>query len=359
MATTSQLPTNQDLSLGQAATTSNGSKILNDTSTEQGDGGGKSTIPTAVSSAGGQDHSARVTNAGADVDGRVPNTDSQQAPVPAQAVAASSSSQGDDVEKDKGSMSTTLAGTMKDTQQTRKANNKLPTHINDEKAKFAASPPVKSKSPSTRSNPSLFSKLVRKLVPCIGPSRAHPIEVDDAASGSTAPESTVAHQEKTISKDAEKVASVEPTAASTSVPIVAPTPIAIPPLSPDAELIVPSTPTKQLLPQEETEGVTSGAVQPPGSTGEELAQDHSRHESGEESEGTSYTEDDDVDDHLDDEDDEDRLIMNGGAGIPIGPVCLLRLSNKHTLTRCLSGWSTKTTSASHFSGAHRTQVSST
>jgi RNA polymerase II subunit A small phosphatase-like protein len=70
--------------------------------------------------------------------------------------------------------------------------------------------------------------------------------------------------------------------------------------------------------------MTSGAVQPPGSTGEGVAHDHSRahtHDSGDESEGTSYTEDDDVDEHIDDaEDDEDRLIMNGGAGIPIGPV---------------------------------------
>jgi len=70
--------------------------------------------------------------------------------------------------------------------------------------------------------------------------------------------------------------------------------------------------------------MTSGAVQPPGSTGDGVAHDHSRahtHDSGDESEGTSYTEDEDVDDHLDDaEDEEDRLIMNGGAGIPIGPV---------------------------------------
>jgi hypothetical protein len=39
--------------------------------------------------------------------------------------------------------------------------------------------------------------------------------------------------------------------------------------------------------------------------------------------GTSFTEDDDADvqDPLDEiEDEEDRLILNGGAGIPIGPV---------------------------------------
>jgi RNA polymerase II subunit A small phosphatase-like protein len=47
---------------------------------------------------------------------------------------------------------------------------------------------------------------------------------------------------------------------------------------------------------------------------------------GEESEGTSFTEDEDMD-GLDDDDDEDKLIMNGGAGIPIGPVGEIRSPN--------------------------------
>ena len=62
-------------------------------------------------------------------------------------------------------------------------------------------------------------------------------------------------------------------------------------------------------------------MQPPGSRGDEGLPSHPRTEtrdSGEESDGTSYTEDEDVDEHLDDpEDDEERLILNGGAGIPI------------------------------------------
>jgi RNA polymerase II subunit A small phosphatase-like protein len=47
------------------------------------------------------------------------------------------------------------------------------------------------------------------------------------------------------------------------------------------------------------------------------------HESGDESDGTSFTEDEEVEDvpGIDEvEDDEDRLILSGGAGIPIGPV---------------------------------------
>jgi len=63
--------------------------------------------------------------------------------------------------------------------------------------------------------------------------------------------------------------------------------------------------------------MTSGAVQPPGSKGDSPV--HEKHPpvlDGDESEGTSYSEDlDEV------EDDEERLISNGGAGIPLGPVC--------------------------------------
>lgn len=81
----------------------------------------------------------------------------------------------------------------------------------------------------------------------------------------------------------------------------------------------------------ETEGVTSGAVQPPGSTGDspvQLETSQNRDSTvpsngtgeGEESEGTSFTEDEDMDGLDDLEDDEEKLIMDGGAGIPIGPV---------------------------------------
>lgn len=82
----------------------------------------------------------------------------------------------------------------------------------------------------------------------------------------------------------------------------------------DGEVVLPPTPRHELLPLDETEGVTSGAVQAPGSTGLE----------GEESEA-SVT-DDERNRPLEDEDDEERLILNGGNGIPIGPV--RRLSSR-------------------------------
>ena len=91
------------------------------------------------------------------------------------------------------------------------------------------------------------------------------------------------------------------------------------------DLTVTSTPSKTLLPVAETEGVTSGAVQPPGSKGDDVVhtRTHSQ-DSGDESDATTtFTEEDDMDEMnvIDDlEDEEERLIMNGGVGIPIGPV---------------------------------------
>jgi RNA polymerase II subunit A small phosphatase-like protein len=103
------------------------------------------------------------------------------------------------------------------------------------------------------------------------------------------------------------------------------------------EVMTPPTPVS-LLPPAETEGVTSGAVQPPGSTGESVLHHnhHNKRDSavpandGDESD-TSFTDDEDMDDinNVDEaQDEEDRLILNGGAGIPIGPVRLF--SNVHS-----------------------------
>lgn len=93
----------------------------------------------------------------------------------------------------------------------------------------------------------------------------------------------------------------------------------------DADLVVvPPTPTKQLLPLSETDGLTSGAVQPPGSTGDEHKHDVVRvpvGESGEDSDGSSEDEPFADGQQVEEwEDDEQRLIRQGGAGIPVGPV---------------------------------------
>jgi RNA polymerase II subunit A small phosphatase-like protein len=93
----------------------------------------------------------------------------------------------------------------------------------------------------------------------------------------------------------------------------------------DGDVIQPPTPTKQLSPEDDAGGVMSGSVTPPGATTAEAQTAHRQdnlHDSEDESEGTSY-DDEEMDEStpMDEaEDEETRLIINGGAGIPIGPV---------------------------------------
>ncbi|KAF5389502.1 hypothetical protein D9757_004341 [Collybiopsis confluens] len=216
-------------------------------------------------------------------------------------------------------------------------------------------------SPKTRSRPkpTFFSRLVRILVPCIpSPSRSQPIEID---------ESEIADQPSTTEKTKVIKEAIEaPTStatspshspeASTSAPV--PLPLSIPsptdtPPNADGDILLPPTPTNQLLPRAETEGMTSGAVVPPGSSGtidSKRSSHYSSHRQngspadGEESEGTSsFTDDDEVEENhnIDEiEDEEDRLISNGGAGIPIGPDGVPRpllppIAPQHAGRKCL------------------------
>ncbi|KAG5650085.1 hypothetical protein H0H81_000837 [Sphagnurus paluster] len=179
--------------------------------------------------------------------------------------------------------------------------------------------------------PTFLSKLLRALIPCVYPSPdTHPIEIHEVPSVPTS-------KEKPSSSSAEGVqsnfdSSVKEVALGPTTEAAALTP-SDPVISPEfqpveVEDIVPKTPPSppHILPIEETEGVTSGAVQAPVSTGGSPTAETKRHSrdstppsnasAEEESEGTSYT-DEDVDGL--DEDDEERLIYNGGAGIPIGP----------------------------------------
>ncbi|KAF7298246.1 Protein phosphatase [Mycena chlorophos] len=139
--------------------------------------------------------------------------------------------------------------------------------------------------------PSLLSKLLHALVPCI------PSSSD-----------TVDHPEPPAQQ--EKAALVAPDDSPPAPPPAPPVPET--PKLPVDEIMTPPTPVS-LIPPDESEGVTSGAVQAPGSTGEPVT----KRESVAEDTETSFTDDDDIADNIDD--DEDRLILNGGAGIPTGP----------------------------------------
>jgi carboxy-terminal domain RNA polymerase II polypeptide A small phosphatase len=267
--------------------------------------------------------------------GQAPNHSATSSTLPLQQPMTSAESDKDkekDADKDKGSLSTTVTGTRSHTRSSHRKGNKL----SDEGAHEVS--PTKEKLPKSPNSkgqkPSFLTKLVRVLIPCVGHStRAHGHEVNDVASD-------LALREKDAQLNGQPSANGRTTTdqihkigePSTSTTIVSPAKsITIPPQisSIDTEIVVPPTPTKSLLPHAETEGVTSGAVQPPGSRGEELVHNrtHSR-DSADESDATStFTEDDDIDDinALDElEDEEDRLILNGGVGIPIGPVRSLR-----------------------------------
>lgn len=187
--------------------------------------------------------------------------------------------------------------------------------VSSEKTKPNGSSEPQSSTSQQTSKPSFFSRIVHILLPCI-PSDA---QVQDIAPPK--PDS----KEKQPARVSEKPVSEpqpppkdqpsEPLSLTTQLP-------------PDPNVILPPTPTTpQKLPVSETEGMTSGAVVPPGSTGVNHSPTHSRHSNvpstADESDGTSFTEEEELDEvnNLDEvEDEEDRLIMNGGAGIPIGPV---------------------------------------
>lgn len=194
---------------------------------------------------------------------------------------------------------------------------------------------IKSRRESSRSRPSFLSRVVHRVVPCVSPDPdvVHNTHDDDAseprrslalqemssvrpvghAMDLSAPGSSLRNQ-GTIATDAQD-ALASPSLTFPPVTIQ----IQPPPSPTDSEVIVPPPPSAHLLPEDETDGVTSGAVQPPGSTGDQLLRSSS-HES-EDSDGTNYTDDEAEDRHmLDEQDEEERLIRNGGSGIPIGSV---------------------------------------
>ncbi|KIK67127.1 hypothetical protein GYMLUDRAFT_156524 [Collybiopsis luxurians FD-317 M1] len=117
-----------------------------------------------------------------------------------------------------------------------------------------------------------------------------------------------------------------------------------PPSPTDSEIVIPPPPSSQLRPEDETDGVTSGAVQPPGSTGEPLIRSITR-DSDDESDGTHYTEEElqGRDLHqslLDEQAEEERLVRSGGSGIPVGPdglpaPLLPPISPAHAGRKCL------------------------
>ena len=193
-----------------------------------------------------------------------------------------------------------------------------PTVLN---SSFDAHTPPSSKKPSPRKK-SIWSSLLAKLVPCLS-SKAHTIVIDDARPPRDSLSTDSAHAkvpselQPTAQKDSisqavisEKLAPSTPTRSSSAPPLDTDLPLPLP----ITEVVVPPSPKTHLLPPSETAGVTSGAVQAPGSTGREEEEDSQGASSDEEDGEHNGTSGEGT---VPDDDDEDRLILQGGIGIPI------------------------------------------
>ncbi|KAI0329686.1 NIF-domain-containing protein [Cubamyces sp. BRFM 1775] len=176
--------------------------------------------------------------------------------------------------------------------------------------------PEDSKAPSKRAKRSFLSRFTRICKSCIHTRDSHPIDLDEGVS-------QVIDSEKQTLKEAEMAQHGTRESSTSTTALTIPTHT-----MPDTEVIVPPTPTKQLLPLSETDGLTSGAVQPPGSTGENISPSflhqqraHAR-ESGDDSDSSSFTDEGHAHELItvdEVEDEEQRLIRMGGTGIPTGP----------------------------------------
>ena len=264
----------------------------------------------------------------------------------------------DEADKDQNSFNATL-NTQTHTQSTPQKTGRSGSDVahtassTHEDSKRSKSPKGKKKKTANNKNNkkvSVFSRLFHVFVPCVAPSpRYHDESLENdkptqPVTVESVPATTSHENEKPSEKPVDEAPPVQPNGkdhhedgaqnSQETEPSPSPLqPIQIPEQI-DSTVVVPPTPTRSLLPQDETEGMTSGAVVPPGSTGtptETHHHDHRTHtqDSENESDGsTSFTEEEDLDDGspMDDiEDDEERLILQGGAGIPIGPVSSLAL----------------------------------
>ncbi|KAJ3903788.1 NIF-domain-containing protein [Lentinula edodes] len=237
-------------------------------------------------------------------------------------LASASTSFPEDTDREQASLNTTLSGNHKVPFYRRSKANKstvsdlgalssTTSHSNG----FITNQKLKTTRRSIRHGrrPSFLSRVVYKVVPCVGSEEnmtATAIDVDR-------PRDIVVDEMSEVKMAPVSMSGVKPTHRSSNSKDST-----TPPSPTDSEIIIPPPPSTQLLPEDETDGVTSGAVQPPGSTGEPLIRSIT-HDSDEDTDGTHFTEDqgEDLQQSLlsEEQAEEERLIRNGGSGIPIGP----------------------------------------
>lgn len=233
-----------------------------------------------------------------------------------------------------------------------KGNGKGPS-IKDKAPSILGS--AEGKQSTKRRKISFFERITFICTSCVTSSpRTHDVDVEECASSHKEKDKDSEKlSEKQSTKDTETVTAAEhPTreassASSTAAPPQALT-ITIPPapvpITPDdLAVVVPPTPSAQLLPLSETDGLTAGAVQAPGSTGKEHRQQEVRvsiSDSDSHSERSSLEDEDEPRLSEEWEDDEQRLIRLGGNGVPIGPDGVPRpllpaIASKYLGRKCL------------------------
>ena len=253
----------------------------------------------------------------------------------------------DALEKDKSSQKSTLGGTATPSKHRKDKTASDAAHSSSgEKPSSRAG--VKKTSKSKKKKKSIWSKLASAFFHCTwSADNPHDVDIDERAPGVSDPSSSsLEPKEKPahIEQPKEDVKEVNVPIQSSSnaddketivktpddaVPLTIAPDLVPPPIS-DPAVVIPPSPTTQVR-TEDLDGLTSGSVQPPGSTGRE-------HEN--ESEDTGFT-DDEMDKEMQEaEDEEDRLIREGGAGIPIGPDGMPRpllppIAPQHAGRKCL------------------------
>jgi carboxy-terminal domain RNA polymerase II polypeptide A small phosphatase len=261
--------------------------------------------------------------------------------------SAEQSSSGGDTQKEKASLLTaqTQTGTANTKHRRNKTSDTAHSAISEEKSGTK----MKSRRSTQGKKVSIWKKLVYALK-CQNP---HDVEIDEgvkkapeqpkpaptpAGLAKEAPISEKPSEEAQATPKEPLVVAIPPapnaepqtqppSAEAETVPVT-PAPELAPAESSEPSVVVPPSPTTHVLPVDETLNLTSGAVVPPGSTGQ--AQ-------GEESEESSIEEEDH---RAEEEDEEERLILNGGAGIPKGPDGVPRpllppLTPQHAGRKCL------------------------
>lgn len=259
---------------------------------------------------------------------------------------SASSTGGDrDTQKEKASLSTTVTGTGT-TLKHKKDKTSETVNSGTIVEKPTSKQSVKKERASRKKKKSFWSKLASAVFNCTWPSDPpHAVDIDEGASGVSDPSSSAIGLKEISAplRDKEGLVIEEAAPLTTSGPSnepsgptstdaespASPPNLTIPPIE-DAAIVVPPSPTKHVPPEDMAGGLTSAAVQPPGSTGREA---------GEDSDESSFAEQDE-DQKMDEEDEEERLIMNGGAGIPIGPDGVPRpllppIAPQHAGRKCL------------------------